>query len=226
VLAVAGVLCSGLGCKSAGGIPENARTTVLSFPDLDCSDCGEEMAKALVQSEGIHKTAFDKRKVELTVIADPNVDVLVLAQQNKPADEDWHLVLGAGKGRYLPWKKAPDGADVKQVATDGEDVPDLSVHLVPGKVTVVDFSAKWCDPCRKLDEHVLGIVEKRSDVAYRKLDVGDWDTPLGTRYLKGVNELPYVLIFDKAGKQVEAITGLHLDRFDAALARASGEGTK
>jgi thiol-disulfide isomerase/thioredoxin len=221
----AGALLVLVGCKSAGGAPQDARTTVLSFADLDCSDCGETMAKSLIQSDGVYKTSFDKRRAELTVVADPSLDALALAEKQKPAEEKWRLVRGAGKGRYLPWQSPPAGADVKQVTTDGEDVRDLSVHLARGKVTIVDFSAKWCEPCRELDEHVLGLMEKRSDVAYRKLDVGDWDTPLGARYLKGVKALPYVLVFDKAGKQVAAISGLDLAGFDAAVAKASGEAT-
>ncbi|MEJ7734489.1 MAG: thioredoxin family protein [Polyangiaceae bacterium] len=219
----AGALLALAACKSAGGVPGNASTTVLSFADLDCSDCGETMAKSLIQTDGVYKTSFDKRRAELTVVAEPNVDALALAEKQKPADEKWRLVRGAGKGRYLPWHTPPTGADVKQVAMDGEDVPDLSVHLSPGKVTVVDFSAKWCEPCRELDKHVLGLLEKRSDLAYRKLDVGDWDTPLGARYLKGVKALPHVLVFDKAGKQVAAISGLDLAGLDAALAKASPE---
>lgn len=223
LVAVAVVFAS---CKSSGGIPKNAKTTVLSFPDLDCAECGETLARDMIQAEGVHKTAFDKRRAELTVVADPKVDVLRLANQKKPADEDWHVVLGAGKGRYLPWEKAPQGADVKQVAKDGEDVPDLMMHVVKGKVTVMDFSAKWCEPCRKLDAHVVALVNVRSDIAYRKFDVGDWDTPLGVRYLKGIKELPYVLIFDKNGQQIEAMTGIDLERFDSAIAKASGEPQK
>lgn len=198
------------------------KTTVLSFADLDCKDCGEDMARALIRVDGVHKTSFDARKAELTVIADPALDVFALAQKNKPSSEDWKLVLGPGHGFYVPWDKPKEGSDVKQLASDGEDVPDLSVHVVKGKVTIMDFSAKWCEPCRKLDEHVLALVAARQDVAYRKLDVGDWDTPLGQRYLKGVKELPYVIVFDKDGKQVEAISGLDLSKLDGAVGRATG----
>jgi thiol-disulfide isomerase/thioredoxin len=217
------VLCavtSLLGCKS-GGIPDNAKTTVVSFVDLDCGDCGEEMARTLIEAKGVHKTSFDKRSAELTVLADPEVDVFALAQKNKPAKEEWRLVRGAGKGSYIPWRKPPEGADIQQVASNGEDVADLAAHLAPGKITIVDFSAKWCEPCRELDEHVLALLAKRSDLAYRKLDVGDWDTPLGQRYLKGVKELPYVIVFDANGKRVDAISGLDLARLDRALAPAA-----
>ena len=207
-------------CK-ASGVPTDAKTTVLSFPDLDCSDCGEMLARSVIQHDGVYKTAFDKHRVELTVVAAPSIDALMLAKSAKPADEDWHLVAGAGQGRYLPWAPPPAGADVIQLSSDGTDVPDLAAHLAIGKVTIVDFSAKWCEPCRDLDAHVTEIIVQRSDVAYRKIDVGDWDTPIAARYLEGVKELPYVMFFDKKGQPVETMTGLDLPRFDRLLAAAA-----
>jgi len=104
---------------------------------------------------------------------------------------------------------------------DGADVPDLSAHLAKGKVTIVDFSAKWCEPCRELDRHVLDVVAAKPDVAYRKLDVGDWDTPLAKRYLSGVKELPHVLVFDRVGRQTATIRGLDLAGLDAAVSSAA-----
>ena len=89
--------------------------------------------------------------------------------------------------------------------------------MVKGKVTVIDFSAIWCDPCRKLDDHMMGLVGKRSDVAYRKLDIGDWDTPLAQRYLKGVPSLPFVIVYDKTGQKAAEIAGLDLAKLDLAI---------
>lgn len=110
------------------------------------------------------------------------------------------------------------GPDIRTVS---RDVPSLTALLAPGKVTVVDFSATWCEPCRNLEEHLTSLVEKRNDVAYRKLDVGEGNTALARRYLANVRALPYVIVFDKRGAKVDAITGLDLARIDAAIERGA-----
>jgi thiol-disulfide isomerase/thioredoxin len=218
-----GTLAVGLlvaSCATTGS-REEAKTTVVSFTELDCSKCGDDMARALITEEGVFKTAFDKKTAELTVVAVPSIDVVALARSKKPADEKWSLVPGAGKGAYVAGQAPKAGLDVKQVAVNGEDVADLAPHLAQGKVTIVDFSAKWCEPCRTLDEKVLAMLEARPGLAYRKLDIGDWDTPLAKRYLTGVKELPYVRVYDASGRQVEALSGLDMAKLEAAVTRAS-----
>lgn len=46
-----------LGVAACAATP--MRTTVVSFVDLDCSNCGDDMARALIQVDGVKKTAFD-----------------------------------------------------------------------------------------------------------------------------------------------------------------------
>lgn len=206
-----------LGC--GGGIPSNAKTTVLSLQGLDCADCSTEFVAELKGTKGVYEARFDRRRAEMTLVAAPELDPLALL---RPLAEKEHatVVVGAGQGRYLASKAPPPGADVVWIARDGADVPDLGAHLAKGKVTVFDFSAPWCGPCRAVDEHVLDKYASSADFAYRKLDVGDWDTPLAKRYLSEAGKLPHVLVFDPKGQRVEVISGLELGRLDAAIARA------
>jgi thiol-disulfide isomerase/thioredoxin len=217
------LVAAALAAVTCASAPPPTRTTVMSFQDLDCSSCGEDVARAIIEAPGVRKTAFDRRTAELEVVAAPGIDALALARSKRSADDTWTLVAGSGLGRYLAHRAPPADADVVEIESNGRDVPDLASHLAPGKVNVVDFFATWCGPCRDLDDHVLDVLRTRTGIAYRKLDVGDWDTPIVAHYLtpKGVGELPYVIVFDRAGKEVAAIAGLDLARLDRALDEAS-----
>jgi thiol-disulfide isomerase/thioredoxin len=122
---------------------------------------------------------------------------------------------------FDPVPPLPPNADVVELSREGEDVPSLEAHLAPGKVTLFDFYAVWCAPCRKIDVHVFGLLATRNDLAVRKLNVVSWETPLARRYLKNVPNLPYLLVFGKDGRRVEAVSGLDLPALDRAIARAS-----
>jgi thiol-disulfide isomerase/thioredoxin len=112
----------------------------------------------------------------------------------------------------------PPGADVQRIVRAGEDLPSLEAHLVPGKVTVFDFYADWCGPCRQVDEHLYALLATRSDVAYRKLDVVSWETPLARHYLAKTPSLPFVVVYGKDGRPAGTMSGLDLPALDRAIA--------
>lgn len=170
---------------------------------------------------GVYDASFDKKKAEVVVVAGPQLDVFTEVRK-LAAEDGFEAILGAGKGRYLDQMPFPEGSDVATVARDGEDIADLSPIVVPGKVTILDFSASWCGPCRKVDEHMVQLFSARKDLAYRRLDIGDWDTPLARHYLSNIPKLPYVVVYDKRGKTIDRISGLDLGRLDKAI----DEGTK
>jgi thiol-disulfide isomerase/thioredoxin len=145
------------------------------------------------------------------------------------AEKDWCIEHGVPESQcfechpdltFDPLPVLPAGADVVELSKQGEDVPALEGHAVRGKVTVFDFYAVWCSPCRKIDAHVFALLAKRSDLALRKLNVVSWETPLAARYLKDVPHLPYVIVYGRNGQRVRAVSGFDLGALDKAIAEA------
>jgi thiol-disulfide isomerase/thioredoxin len=211
------LLAGASGCAGADAAPADAQSTVVSLERIDCSDCGDQIVSDLRARPGIYKASFDKQRTEILVVSSRAFDVFTTVKK-LAADQGFEAILGAGKGHYVPPPQFPPGADVQVVAENGADVPDLGRLAVKGKVTVVDFSAIWCRTCRAVDEHMVQVLGARKDVAYRKLEIGDWDTPLSQRYLRKVPQLPYVVVLDASGAQVKEIVGVDLGALDAAIA--------
>ena len=119
---------------------------------------------------------------------------------------------------FDPMPALAASADVAKISEGGVDVPSLEAHLAPGKVTVFDFYADWCVPCREVDAHMFEVVNRRSDVALRKIDVSTWDSPVAKRYMAKVPGLPYLIVYGKDGQLVARIFGLRLEQLDEAIA--------
>lgn len=123
---------------------------------------------------------------------------------------------------FEPLPKLSATADVKTVSRAGEDVPNLAAHVVAGKVTVFDFYADWCAACRKVDGHVYKrLAGGDTTIAYRKLNIVSWDSPLAKRYLTEVPSLPLLVVYGPDGKKVAELSGAKVEELDAAVAKAA-----
>jgi len=188
------------------------RVQVYSIQGADCATCGEKIKDELKKVKGVKKTEFDIHKVELTVRMDdavPDSEVLAAAQRAGLV-----AIVGPGQGSYLPHEAYPARADVQELNKDGASVGPLASLRVPGKFTVFDVYADWCGPCRDVDKHLIEVVTERTDVAVRKLNVVDFDSPLARDL--NVDTLPFVVIFTPEGKKTE-IRGAELAKIDKAL---------
>jgi thiol-disulfide isomerase/thioredoxin/copper chaperone CopZ len=199
-------------------VPASASSTVISMQGVDCESCGARAIEAVTKRPGVYAASFDRVRAELTVQYD--------ATQAAPADFvavveqlGYVGIEGAGQGAYIPEAEFAAGLDVAKVSEAGEAVV-LEDHLAAGKVTVFDFYAVWCEPCRKVDEHMQKVLAAHPDVALRKIDVVDWDSEAAKQHLRDVSDLPYVVVFGPGGKQVAAISGLALAELDAAIEKA------
>ena len=192
------------------------RVQVFSIQNADCTDCTDRLRQALKPVKGVKKTSFDVRKVELTVRLADGVGDEVVVDTVKGAG--FTAVPGAGLGGYKPQEGYPAGADVVLLSPDGRAVGSLEKLRVAGKYTVFDVYADWCGPCRLVDARLRELVGQRQDLAVRRLNVVDFDSPLSSELGPNFGALPYLIVFTPAGKRSD-IEGADFARLDRALSR-------
>jgi thiol-disulfide isomerase/thioredoxin len=76
------------------------------------------------------------------------------------------------------------------------DIADVETAVaVPGKITIVDYWATWCEPCKVIEPALEHLAEEQPDlIAIRRVDASSWDDyPF---------DLPHVTIYDAAGTVV------------------------
>lgn len=81
---------------------------------------------------------------------------------------------------------------------------DLKSVLVPGKITIVDFYADWCGPCRAISPYLEQIAKSDAAVFLRKIDIVKWGTPVTQQHQ--INSVPNIRVFSRTGKMIGSPT--------------------
>jgi thioredoxin 1 len=71
-------------------------------------------------------------------------------------------------------------------------------------ITVKDFHADWCGPCKKQDPIIDDLEEQHPDIEFEKIDV-DESPDVAQEY--GVRSVPTIVV-EKDGEVVEKFIGL------------------
>ncbi len=76
---------------------------------------------------------------------------------------------------------------------------DITGSLAPGKLTVVDFYADWCGPCRSIAPKLDRLATANpDDLAIRKVDIINWDSAVAAQYR--LQSIPHLKLFDRDGR--------------------------
>jgi len=71
---------------------------------------------------------------------------------------------------------------------------------VPGKITLVDFYADWCAPCRVISPQLERMVKSDRELVLRKIDIVNWDSPVVKQF--NIRSIPQIRVFDQTGNMV------------------------
>jgi thioredoxin 1 len=108
-----------------------------------------------------------------------------------------------------------------EVISHGTQV-DINQHLALGSVTVVDFYADWCGPCRQLAPRLEEMARNDPDVALRKIDIISWKTAVAQQF--NIHSIPQVNIYDRNGRLVGAVLGVDFEKVKSYVAQAKSNG--
>jgi len=90
-------------------------------------------------------------------------------------------------------------ANIQDIRENGSTI-DMASVLAPGKVTVVQFHADWCGPCKKMGRRLVNIAKEDADIALRKIDIVNWGTPVTKQYQ--ISSIPHVRVYGRNGKLI------------------------
>lgn len=97
---------------------------------------------------------------------------------------------------------------------------DFDEIINNSNLTVIDFSATWCRPCRMLKPILERVAEKLPNVDFYNLDVDD-NEEIALRYR--IFSVPTILCF-RDGKKIDSMVGLN--SFDDIVAFIESCATK
>jgi thioredoxin 1 len=99
---------------------------------------------------------------------------------------------------------------VKVLASDTE----LASILKNGRLTVIDFTATWCGPCKAIAPHFDTLSNAHSGVNFVKVDVDKFPA-LAEEF--GVTGMP-TFVFVDGGQEVARVVGANLPLLKTKLA--------
>jgi copper chaperone CopZ len=197
-----------------------ADTLTFKVVGIDCAACGPPIVRALNAVEGVTNARVDVKAETATVDVPAHFDRQALRA----------AVSNAGFGAVFPGETPRDiealppevvkTLDIRSF-TDGRRV-DIPAIMAPGKVTIVDFYADWCGPCRVLETRLQHLMNGgKKNLALRRVNIGKWDNKAAKQATElHAEALPYIRLYDARGKFVTSVTGGMWDEVLAAIEKA------
>lgn len=198
--------------------PKGTASFQLSVASLPCAGCRQGLLQMVRRYQGVHKVHIAHGE-RLCVHFDPRRTTENQLVQHMTSSQIKCIAKTKRKSlpRQILW---PKGLDMRIISKKGERV-SLRANLARGKITIFDFTADWCVPCRTLDQMLIKMMQKRSDFAVRKIKIDTFREPVARQHIPGIYGVPLMMFYNRKGKRVAIVRGFSPDEIQAALRKAN-----
>src|SRR5215211_4347258 len=104
---------------------------------------------------------------------------------------------------------APRRGEAITVISGGGPV-EINQHLALGNVTIIDFYADWCGPCRRFSPNLEQMAMSDPEIALRKIDIVNWRTAVVQQF--NIHSIPQVNVYDRSGRLVGIVLGVDVEK--------------
>jgi len=198
---------------------QSTQTFTFTVEGMTCDNCAQSLTKTLQKLEGV-KTAsviFDTKTATVTASSEITVEKIKAAVKGSNFEA---LFEGESLSKPLT-EEEKKGLDIEVIK--GGNKIKIKEHLTEDKITIFDFYADWCGPCRVFSPKVERFIKNNPDVALRKVDIVAWKSELSKQLTKNYKmpSLPFVLIFDDDGKLLGKVEGNYIEQVEAIVKSSS-----
>jgi thiol-disulfide isomerase/thioredoxin len=227
-LAVAGLLVFGatLSCRAdtiqlSSGQEVNA--TVTKYRDRNFEVRTDDGKTATYPSNKIKRIQFDTRSSPAKLTTRTNgVQEGTISQFENGA---FKITQPAGGERTFSGifveqaEFIPNRGQSSEVISHGQQI-DIKSHLALGNITIIDYYADWCGPCKVVSPTLEQLARTDAEIALRKVDIVDWGSAVAKQY--NVTTLPRVEVYGRKGELVGTVRGANPDQVKQYVAQAKG----
>ncbi len=191
-------------------------TLTFIIEGMSCTSCARTATQLLRELEGVEYSFVDFDSKRATVVGTASPAELRRAIRQHTNFEA--LIEGDTLLRALT-EMEKKGLNIETIR--GGRKMKFKNHLAPGKITVFDFYADWCAPCRVFSPKLEHLVKNNPRLALRKVDIVSWDSELAKQLTKNYKmpALPFTLIFDEKGRLLGKVEGNDIEKVEEIIAR-------
>ncbi|MBL4652950.1 MAG: cation transporter [Flavobacteriales bacterium] len=200
--------------SSVFAIGQTTQTYTFTIEGMTCDACANTATKTLQSAKNVESASVDFETKTATVTGNlTETEIKSILEENTNFEAFFE-----GETPLEPLSDE-EKSELDISIIKGGDKLKFADYMTEGKITIFDFYADWCGPCRVFSPKVEHFIKNNPNVSLRKVDIVDWGSDLSGQLTKKYEmpALPFVLIFDAKGKLIGKVAGNHIDEVEAII---------